>query len=196
MTIDRICVFCGSSIGFRASYVDAAKGLGEELLNRGLGLVYGGATVGLMGVVADTVLAGGGEVIGVIPRDLVAHEITHDGLSDLRLVDSMHERKALMASEADAFIALPGGFGTFEEFCEAATWSQLGIHNKPCGVLNIDGFYDPLIELFDRAVEDGFLNGANRSLVIAANTPTAVLDALEAATPSYTEKWVASSLGT
>jgi uncharacterized protein (TIGR00730 family) len=190
----RICVFCGSSIGFRPRYVDAVKELGAEMVERGLGLVYGGATVGLMGILADTVLERSGHVMGVIPRHLVEREITHDRVTDLRLVDSMHERKATMAQEADAFIACPGGFGTFEEFCEVVTWSQLGLHAKPCGLLNVDGFFDPLLAQFDRAVHDGFVNQANRSLVLSAAGPAELLDVITVARPKYREKWIDSPL--
>jgi hypothetical protein len=141
------------------------------LAERKLALVYGGGRVGLMGSIADAVLEQGGEVIGVIPESLVRREVAHTGLSDLRVVQTMHERKALMAELADAFIALPGGFGTLDEFCEILTWAQLGLHGKPCGLLNVEGYFDPLLALFDRAVEDGFLHPKHRSMLITANDP-------------------------
>ena len=143
----RVCVFCGSSHGVRPAYAAAARTLGRLLVERGLGLVYGGGNVGLMGVMADAVLEAGGEVLGVIPHALMAREIGHPGVTEMHVVDSMHERKALMADRADAFIALPGGVGTFEELFEAITWTQLGLHAKPCGLLNVDGFYDDLLRL-------------------------------------------------
>src|SRR5437773_3373871 len=136
-SVRRVCVFCGSNRGVRAEYSDAARVMGELLARRGIGAVYGGGNVGLMGVLADSALATGGEVIGVIPESLMEWEVAHQGLTELRVVGSMHERKALMADLSDAFIALPGGFGTFEEFCEVVTWSQLGLHAKPCGLLNV-----------------------------------------------------------
>jgi uncharacterized protein (TIGR00730 family) len=154
--------------------------LAIELATRKVGIVFGGGCVGLMGVVADTALAHGGHVIGVIPSALVAREIAHRGLPDLRIVASMHERKALMASLSDAFIALPGGFGTFEEFCEVVTWTQLGLHGKPCGLLNVAGYYDGLIGLFDRAVTDGFIRPDNRGIVVAESHPGVLLDRLVA----------------
>ena len=157
MTFRTICVFCGSNLGIRPVYRAAAERLASLLLQRGIELIYGGGNVGLMGVLADTMLAQGGRVIGVIPQSLLAREVGHRGLTKLHVVSSMHERKALMADLSDAFLALPGGFGTFEEFCEIVTWSQLGIHQKPCGLLNVDGYYDPLLRLFDHAVGEGFL---------------------------------------
>src|ERR1051326_7718022 len=148
-SIQRICVFCGSSRGGNPVYAEAARRLGAALAERGIGLVYGGGQIGLMGIVADAVMAAGGEGIGGIPEALALKEVAHEGLTELRVVGSMHERKALMADLAHAFIAMPGGFGTFEEFCEIVTWAQLGMHTKPCGLLNVNGFYDPLLALFD-----------------------------------------------
>ena len=174
----RICVFTGSRHGARSEYAEAAKRLGRDLVGRNYGLVYGGGNVGLMTVIADTVLELNGHVTGVIPGSLVGKEVAHRGLSDLRVVDSMHERKALMASLSDAFIALPGGFGTFEEFCEAVTWTQLGLHRKPCGLLNVAGYYDPLVALFDRAVSDGFIRAENRGIVVTDSDPEALIDRL------------------
>ena len=178
MVLRRICVFCGSSTGTRPAYRDAAERLARAIVARGIGLVFGGGRVGLMGVVADAVLAAGGHAIGVIPHAMVTREIAHERLPDLRIVSSMHERKAMMAELADAFLALPGGFGTFEEFCEAVTWTQLGLHRKRCGLLNVEGFYDPLLSLVDRAVTDGFIKPENRSIVVAGHDPEALLDRL------------------
>ncbi|HEV8260371.1 MAG TPA: TIGR00730 family Rossman fold protein [Burkholderiales bacterium] len=174
----KVCVFCGSSTGDHPEFRSAAEHLGRELVRRNIGLVFGGGCVGLMGILADTVLAGGGHAIGVIPHALVSRELAHPRLPDLRIVNSMHERKAIMASLADAFVALPGGFGTFEEFCEAVTWTQLGLHKKRCGLLNTGGYYDPLLALFDRAVNDGFVNRANRSIVLSESDPALLLEAL------------------
>jgi uncharacterized protein (TIGR00730 family) len=190
MTLRRVCVFCGSSSGNRPNYQEAARALGRELVTRGIGLVYGGANVGLMGVVADVVLAAGGEVIGVIPEALVSREVAHPGLPDLRVVRSMHERKALMAELADAFVALPGGFGTFEEFCEAVTWTQLGLHRKHCALLNVNGFYDPLLTLFDRAVAEGFLTPQNRHTIVASNDPAELIDRITRPVAHAEPKWI------
>ena len=178
MTLRRVCVFCGSSSGNRPEYAAAATRMATELVARNLTLVYGGARAGLMGLLADSVLDAGGEVVGVIPQALVDREIAHRGLTELRVVQSMHERKAVMADLADAFVALPGGFGTFEEFCEAVTWTQLGLHRKRCGVLNVAGFFDPLLSLFDRAVADGFLKPQNRAIVVSESDPATLLTRL------------------
>jgi len=161
----RVCVFCGSNTGLRPEYLAEAVALGRLLGKAGLGLVYGGAQVGLMGALADAALANGGEVIGVIPRSLAAVEVAHQGLSRLDVVETMHERKALMAQEADAFIALPGGFGTLDEFFEILTWAQLGIHRKPCLMVNTGGYYDHLLSFLEVAIEDGFLKDENRSYI-------------------------------
>ena len=171
----RICVFCGSSPGHDPRHAEAVRRLGHEIGARGLDLVYGGGATGLMGVVADAVLAAGGHVIGVIPHALVTRELAHRGLPDLRIVPSMHERKALMADLADAFVAAPGGFGTFEELCEAVTWTQLGLHRKRCGLLNVAGFYDPLLALIDRAVDAGFIRAASRRILVSDNDPVRLL---------------------
>ena len=160
--IKRVCVFCGSSPGARPAYAAAAAALSQCLVARGITIVYGGGNVGLMGVLADTARAAGGEVIGVIPRALVAKEVAHTELPDLRIVESMHERKALMADLSDAFIAMPGGYGTFEEFCEILTWTQLGLQRKPCGILNIEGYYDHLLQMFDHAVAEQFVKPVHR----------------------------------
>jgi uncharacterized protein (TIGR00730 family) len=188
--MNRICIFCGSSTGVRSEYADAAKAMGQALLRRRIGLVYGGGCVGLMGTVADAVMGGGGEVIGVIPEALVTRELAHDDITQLIIVHSMHDRKAKMAELADAFIALPGGYGTFEEFCEILTWAQLGMHRKPCGILNVNNYYEPLMRLFDNAVAEGFLRPANRRLVIEETDPSRLLDVLETYTPPQTEKWI------
>jgi len=174
----RVGVFCGSQSGGDARYIDAAVLTASVIVERGMGVVYGGGRVGLMGVLADTALAAGGEVIGVIPQALSGREIAHDGLSELHLVESMHERKALMADLSDAFIALPGGFGTMDEFCEILTWAQLRIHNKPVGLLNAFGYYDDLIALFDHMVREGFVTPRNRMLIASAESPGELLDLL------------------
>lgn len=186
----RVCVFCGSSNGLRPAYSEAAQAMGKALLRRKIGLVYGGGCVGLMGTIADTVLEGGGEVIGTIPQALVEREVAHHGVTELMIVRSMHERKARMAEISDAFIAMPGGYGTFEEFCEIITWAQLGLHGKPCAILNVEGYYDPLLTLFDRAVIEGFVHPANRRLVIQETDPDRLLDLLANYTPPQTEKWI------
>ena len=164
--------------------------MAEELARRNIGLVYGGGNVGLMGVLADAVLRAGGEAVGVIPANLMAREVGHKGLTKLHVVHSMHERKALMADLSDAFVALPGGFGTLEEFCEVVTWTQLGLHAKPCGILNVLGFYTPLLAMFDHAVEERFLKPENRALVLAWESASELLRALEEWRPIHVEKWL------
>jgi uncharacterized protein (TIGR00730 family) len=164
--------------------------LGRYLAESHIAIVYGGGKVGLMGVLADAALAAGGEVIGVMPRSLVEKEIAHTRLSDLRVVASMHERKALMADLADAFIALPGGYGTFEEFCEVLTWTQLGLHRKPCGILNVDGYYDRLLSLFDHAVTEGFLKPANRQIVLSDTAPESLVTRMLAYQMPSVDKWI------
>ena len=185
----RICVFCGSSAGSRPEYRAAAGEFGTELVRRHLGLVYGGSNVGLMGIVANAVLAAGGEAIGVIPQHLVSPEVGHTGLTKLHVVRSMHQRKALMADLADAFVALPGGFGTLDEFCEVVTWTQLGLHAKPCGILNVLGYYRSLLAMFDHAVEEQFLKPENRRLVLSRDSIPELLAALEDWHPTHVEKW-------
>jgi len=175
----RICVFCGSQPGNSPAYADAARALGRLLAERGIELVTGGGRVGLMGAIADEVLARGGRAIGVIPRALQERELGHDGLTELHVVASMHERKARMAELSDAFVALPGGFGTFEEICEALTWAQLGIHPKPCALLDVADYWAPLVRLFDQAVERGFLEARNRALVLHEQDPARLLDELQ-----------------
>jgi hypothetical protein len=188
--MQHVCVFCGSSPGNRPVYLDAAYQTGMALVQREIGLVYGGAQIGLMGRIANTVLEQDGKVIGVMPEHLSIKEVIHPRLTDLRIVDSMHTRKALMAELSDAFIALPGGLGTFEELCEILTWGQLGLHRKPCGLLNVAGFYDPLLALFDHAVAEGFLRPAHRNLVQVATTPEDLLDTLASYVAPSLPKWI------
>jgi len=176
----KICVFTGSRRGARSAYADAARCLGQALVERNYGLVYGGGKVGLMAVIADTVLALKGHVTGVIPEALVSKEVAHEGLSELRIVGSMHERKAVMADLADGFIAMPGGIGTMEEFFEVLSWAQLGIHNKPCALLNAAGYYQPLINFLDHAVAEDFLKPKHRSLLLVENDPEKLLERIEA----------------
>lgn len=176
----RLCVFCGANSGHDPRYVDAAAALGRSIAQAGLGLVYGGASIGLMGAVADAALAEGGEVIGVIPQTLVAREVAHHGLSDLRVVTSMHERKALMADLSDGFIALPGGVGTLEELFEVWTWSHLGLHRKPCGLLDVAGFYSGLGRFIDHVQQEGFLRDGVRDMLLMAENPTQMIAAMRA----------------
>lgn len=177
-------------MGARPGYAQAAHEMGVALARAGLGLVYGGGNVGLMGVIADAVLAQGVQVVGVIPQGLVDKEVAHAGLTELRIVHSMHERKAMMAELADAFIALPGGYGTMEEFCEIVTWAQLGLHRKPCGLLNVEGFYDPLLAQIDRAVQAGFIRKQHRAFILVGEKPESLLDALIHFQPPSLHKWI------
>ena len=187
----RICVFCGSNVGVRPAYASAARQLAAELARRRLGVVYGGGGIGLMGVLADAMLELGGEVIGVIPRPLGTKELAHTGLTEMHVVDSMHERKALMASLADGFVAMPGGLGTFEETLEILTWSQLGIHRKPIGLLDVDGYYDGLLALIAHGLDQGFIPRECRALFVSAATPAGLLDAMEAwRPPDYPGRWL------
>jgi uncharacterized protein (TIGR00730 family) len=174
----RVCVFCGSSRGADPAFAAAARATAEALHERGLGLVYGGGAVGLMGAVADRMLELGGDVIGVIPGFLVDRELAHPGVADMRVVASMHERKALMADLSDAFVALPGGWGTLEEFVEVLTWAQLGLHEKPLGVVSVGGYYDALAAFRDRAVASGFVHEQHRDLLVVSATPAKLLDRL------------------
>jgi uncharacterized protein (TIGR00730 family) len=185
----RICVFCGSSSGVRPVYQQAAQTVGRLLCRRGIELVYGGGHVGLMGIVADACLHEGGRVIGVIPQALADREVAHRGLTELRIVGSMHERKALMADLSDAFMSLPGGYGTWEEFFEVLTWSQLGIQGKACGVLNVDGYYDPLLQMADRALSEGFLRDVHRELLLSDSDPERLLDRLSSHAVPTVDKW-------
>jgi len=187
----RLCVFAGSSLGRSPAYSAAAVELGRVLASRDIGLVYGGARVGLMGAVADAVLAGRGRVTGVIPRSLAEREVAHGGLTDLRIVTSMHERKAMMANLADAFVALPGGWGTLDEMFEILTWAQLGLHHKPCGLLNVQGYFDRLLSFLDHTMEQGFVRREYGALLAVAESPASLLDALKSAQPPPSvEKWI------
>ncbi|MEL0169453.1 MAG: TIGR00730 family Rossman fold protein [Pseudomonadaceae bacterium] len=188
----RLCVFCGSSPGNKPEYLAAAQQLGTALAKAGIGLVYGGAQVGLMGAVADAALAAGGEVIGVIPRHLVERELAHEGLTTLHEVGSMHERKAMMADLSDGFIALPGGVGTFEELFEVWTWGQLGHHQKPCALFNAAGYYDQLIAFLDHALAEGFMRQPYRDMLIVDTEAAALLDKVRSYAPPSVSKWVKS----
>jgi len=189
--VRRVCVFCGSSPGARPAYAEAAEELAGLLAGEGIGLVYGGGGVGLMGRLADAMLAGGGEAIGVIPSALVAREIGHTGLSELRVVGSMHERKALMAELSDAFVALPGGLGTLEELFEVYTWSQLGLHRKPCALLDVEGYYTDLAGFLAHAVEERFVREEHRAMLIVEREPRALLERLESFEPEGVQpKWI------
>ncbi|MGB0123773.1 MAG: TIGR00730 family Rossman fold protein [Silvibacterium sp.] len=176
-----ICVFCGSGDGARPEYLATARELGRKIAESGFGLIYGGATIGAMGAIADAALAAGGEVVGVIPDVIMDREIGHRGLTELHIVRTMHERKALMASRADAFVALPGGYGTMDEFIEIVTWAQLGIHSKPCVLVNVGGYYDGLLGFFDAAVREGFIRAENRGLVQVARDAAETLSLIERA---------------
>ena len=184
----RICVFCGSSPGADPRFLAAAREMGRALAARGLGLVYGGGSVGLMGAVADAALEAGAEVVGVIPQVLQIRELAHERLTTLHVVGSMHERKALMAELSDGFVALPGGMGTLEELAEVLTWAQLGLHARPCGLLDVAGYYDPLVAFFDRAVEAGFLRREHRRILLTGTTPAALLDQFRAFIPPAVER--------
>jgi uncharacterized protein (TIGR00730 family) len=186
----RVCVFCGSSTGTNPLYVDAARRMGRALARRGIGLVYGGGGVGLMAAVADAALDDGGEVVGVIPRALQLRELAHDRLTTLHVVGSMHERKARMAELAQGFVALPGGMGTLEEFAEILTWAQLGLHERPCGLLDVGGYYRPLVAFFDHAEAEGFLRPEHRKLVLVADDPDVLLDRFLAWQPPGLRRWI------
>lgn len=188
--MNRLCVFCGSNIGAREIYKTTARALGAEMARRGIGLVYGGGNVGLMGVIADAILDADGQAIGIIPAHLVSKEIEHKRLTDLRVVNSMHERKAMMADLADGFVAMPGGFGTYDEFCEVVTWAQLGLHSKPCAILNLDGFYDPLLTMFDHAAAEGFIRADHRNMLLVHSDLNALLDDMQAYHAPVLEKWI------
>lgn len=188
--MNRICIYCGSNPGNKEAYGRMTDLLAAELIKHGIGLVYGGASVGIMGRIADAVLARGGQAIGVIPQMLVDKEVAHAGLSELRVVYSMHERKATMADLADGFIALPGGLGTLEELFEILTWSQLGLHGKPCGLLNMEGYYDHLARFLDHAVAEGFVKPEHRRLLIVDGRPDRLLERMYAFRPAAREKWL------
>jgi uncharacterized protein (TIGR00730 family) len=188
--IRRLAVFCGSNPGARPEYAQAARSLGKLLASRGVGIVYGGSNVGLIHALADAVLDELGDIIGVIPQMLVAREVANKALTDLRIVESMHDRKALMAELADGFVALPGGIGTLEEFFEIWTWAQLGMHDKPCGLLNVAGYFDPLLEFLDRAVAEKFVREVHRKMVIVESDPATLLARFEAYEPPRVVKWI------
>lgn len=197
MTLKRVCVFCGSSPGRSPEYARAATEMGALLARRRIGLVFGGGRVGMMGKLAQAALEGGGEVIGVIPRFLHEKRVAFAGLSDLRVVGTMHERKALMAALADGFIALPGGLGTLEETFEMLTWAQLGMHGKPCGLLDVAGFFAPLLRFLDHVTEQGFIDDAHRGMVLSAGTPAELLERLERFEPVVADKaeWALGKMG-
>lgn len=188
--LSALCVFCGSNTGADPAYAESARRMGQLLANRGVTVIYGGGRVGLMGALADAALEAGGGVIGVIPEALRRREVAHERLTELRVVHTMHERKQLMADLSDGFIALPGGFGTFEEFCEVLTWSQLGMHAKPCGLLNVKGYYTGLLALFDHAVAEQLLHPRNRAMVIAEAESKPLLDAMARYRAPAVEKWL------
>ena len=187
--MQKFCVFCGSNPGGEPAYTEAAVSVGRLIASRGGRLVYGGGRVGLMGSVANAALEAGGEVIGVMPRSLVEKEIAHNGLTKLHIVESMHERKALMEKLSDAFLLLPGGFGSWDEFSEIVTWAQLGIHAKPCGILNVAGYYDPFLAQIDRAVAEGFVRPAHRNIVLVASDAGTLLSRLMSAPVVSEIKW-------
>jgi uncharacterized protein (TIGR00730 family) len=189
--MQRVCVFCGSSPGARPAYAEATAEVARLLAGEGIGVVYGGGHVGLMGVLADTVMAAGGEAIGVMPQALVDREIGHTGISELRVVGSMHERKALMADLSDAFIALPGGAGTLEELFEVYTWAQLGLHDKPCGLLDVEDYFSGLVGFLDHAVDERFLREEHRAMLIVEREPRALIERLAEFEPrAVTPKWI------
>jgi len=190
MKIKTICVYCGSSPGKNPAFLRAAESLAKTLCERGIGLVYGGAAVGVMGAVADAVLSRGGEVIGVIPHNLATKEVAHAGLSELLVVASMHERKARMEELSDGFIALPGGWGTFEEIFEMLTWAQLGMHQKPCGLLNVAGYYDHLFTFLEHAVAENFVRSEHQPMIIMEQDPVSLLDRFRDYTAPRVRKWL------
>ena len=192
--IKRLCVFSGSSSGKNTAYADAAIALGKELVKNGIGLVYGGGNVGLMGIVADTVTAAGGDAIGVIPEFLAKKEVAHNELTELHIVESMHERKALMSELSDGFIALPGGIGTFEELIEVLTWQQLGIQSKPCALLNACDYFEHLLKQLDHAVSEKFLKPVHRDMLIVASTTPQLLEMIMSYSHSHTDKWIENNM--
>ncbi len=194
MEIRRVCVFCGSNDGSNPEFKTATTELAKLLTKKRIGLVYGGGNVGLMGALADAMMTESGEVIGVIPEALIAKEVAHRGLKDLRVVQTMHERKKLMSDLSDAFIALPGGFGTIEEIFEVITWGQLGIHQKPCGFLNVENFYGRLFDFLDEAVAERFITKDHRNMVIVDESPARLLSKFESYEPPHAEKWISQKL--
>ncbi|MBC7807924.1 MAG: TIGR00730 family Rossman fold protein [Akkermansiaceae bacterium] len=185
----RVCIFCGSSFGTNPVYRDAAESFARLLAENGIAVVYGGASVGLMGAVADAALAAGGEVIGVLPRSMMAREIGHSGLTELHLVETLHERKAMMAELSGAFVALPGGWGTFEEMFEALSWAQIGLHRKPCALLNTDGFYDALLSFLETAVTAGFVRPESSALLLSDSDPAILLNRLRGYVAPVYDRW-------
>lgn len=190
MKLENICVYCGSNAGRQAVYAEAARAFGRELAQRGLGLVYGGSSAGIMGILADAVLENGGRVIGVIPEALVRKEMAHRGLTEQHIVTSMHERKTMMAEKADGFVALPGGVGTLEEIFETWTWAQLGFHAKPCGLLNIAGYFDKLTAFLDHTVEEAFMRPQHRAMLAVESDPGRLLEHFARYTPPTVSKWI------
>lgn len=190
--MDKLCVYCGSSSGRRPEYAEGARTFARALVANDIGLVYGGASIGIMGVVADAVLAEGGTAFGIIPEDLEQKEVAHRHLTELQVVRSMHERKARMAELSDGFVALPGGLGTLEELCEVLTWAQLGFHYKPCGLLNVDGYYDKLAEFFDHTVSERFVKEKHRSMLIVENDSEKLIERFESYEPAPVKKWIDS----
>ncbi len=188
--MDSVCVFCGSSPGANGAYLEAGRQVGDLLARRGITVVYGGGRIGVMGAVADGALMAGGKVIGVIPRSLVTREVAHFDLTDLKVVDSMHERKALMSDLSDGYLILPGGLGTMEEFFEVATWAQLGIHSKPVAVLNVAGYFDRLLDFLNYSLAEGFIPPRNRDLVLVGDNPAELLDRMSAYQPRVRERWL------
>ena len=189
----RLCVFCGSSAGRQPVFTHAAQTLATELARRDIEIVYGGGNVGLMGIVADAALAAGGKVTGVIPHGLVSRELAHGGVTTLHTVNSMHDRKALMADLSDGFIALPGGFGTLEEFCEVVTWTQLGIHQKPCGLLNVEGYYDGLLAFLAHALHEEFVRPTHFEIIVASREPHDLIDRVVGWQPPAVTRWMGAS---
>lgn len=185
----RLCVYCGSNTGNSKAYAEAATELADVLVQNNIGLVYGGACRGMMGVLADAVLAGGGTVDGVMPKSLIGKEIAHDGLTEMHVVESMHARKSMMAVLSDGFIAMPGGFGTLEEIIETLTWAQLRFHDKPCGLLNVKGFFDHLLTFFDHAMAEGFVRPAHRQMLMVSESPGALIQQFETYDPPTVQKW-------
>jgi uncharacterized protein (TIGR00730 family) len=188
--MQRLCVFCGSNSGTLPAYIEAAQQLAQALVAHRIGLVYGGGSIGLMGALADAMLVRGGEVFGIVPRPLWEREVGHAGLTDLRIVETMHERKALMAELADGFVALPGGVGTLEEFFEVWTWAQLGLHTKPCGLLNVAGYFDPLLAFLDHALAEQFIRDIHRAMVLVEADPEALLQRLASYRAPSVPKWL------
>lgn len=188
--MQRVCVYCGSYSGRDPQYGAQAVALGQELARRGMTLVYGGGRVGLMGTVADAALSAGGQVIGIMPRALVEKELAHQGLTELHVVNSMHERKTMMADLSDGFVTMPGGFGTMDEFCEIMTWLQLGFHRKPVSILNVNGYFDGLLAFFNHTVEQGFVKGSHRDAIIVDQQPASLLNAMLTWQPAFEAKWV------